>query len=409
MIGENRKIGFNTSFRSLWFGQSMANLGDVLYIVAIVAIIYNSTNSPASAALVPFTSSVAQLASGLVAPMVLDRFGLRKILLLCQGLKTFVLLTLYFMLSTGLSLPVILSFIFLISFIDGWTTPARQALIPALVMKQELSKANALLSSTDQAVFLLGWSAGGVSVASLGSYVTLGITILLFSLSTVSILKVKIRDKENLEMETSTSLAERMKEGWSEIWHKRALRTTTCMDIVETLANGVWTGALMLVFAREFLGRDESFWGFMNTSYYIGTISGGLLAVWASKWLNANLGKAIVIGGLSMSFFTFLFSQIPVPWVALLLCITMGPAYSIRDIAQITIFQTVTDERRMAKAYAARNTIVYSLFGLSVLAMGAVAESYGVSAAYLLAAILYFLSAAIGLFARSLFQVKNPA
>lgn len=41
------------SFRLLWISQSIANLGDSLYILAIVTIIYNSTGSAVFAGLFP--------------------------------------------------------------------------------------------------------------------------------------------------------------------------------------------------------------------------------------------------------------------------------------------------------------------------------------------------------------------
>ncbi len=44
----------NHSFRFLWIGQSMANLGDVFYIVAIISLLYTLTESPFALALVPF-------------------------------------------------------------------------------------------------------------------------------------------------------------------------------------------------------------------------------------------------------------------------------------------------------------------------------------------------------------------
>lgn len=82
--------------------------------------------------------------------------------------------------------------------------------------------------------------------------------------------------------------------------------------------------------------------------------------------------------------------------VSLLLCVLMGPAYQVRDISQLTLFQTQTEERKLSKVFAARGTLVHALFGPAVLLMGVIAEQVHVSAAYLTAAVLFGLSALLG-------------
>ncbi|MDV2683025.1 hypothetical protein RYX56_01410 [Alkalihalophilus lindianensis] len=42
----------SSSFRFLWLGQSFANLGDVLYIVALITLIYQLTGSATYMALI---------------------------------------------------------------------------------------------------------------------------------------------------------------------------------------------------------------------------------------------------------------------------------------------------------------------------------------------------------------------
>jgi MFS family permease len=388
-------LASNRSFLSLWISHASGNLGNVLYIVALIPFIYNATGSVSSTALVPFFSSMAQLISGILAPAIIDRFPLRRIVIYFQALKTVALLGLsLFLDALSGNMVGILAFVVFISFLTGWTAPARSALLPQVVERERLVKANGYISTTSQMVFLAGYSLGGVWVATFGSPSALSSTVGLYLLSTASILWVHTRS--NMEDRTELlkiSWLTRMKEGWAVLWNNRVLRSTMGMDVVETIANGVWTAAIMLVFVETFLERDEAWWGFLNASYYIGTMLGGFMALWISNWLQSNLGKGMIFGAAFMALFTALFAVIPVPWIALLLCVLMGPAYQIRDIAQATLFQLEVEDRKLAKVNAARGTLIYALFGLAILLMALLSEWFNISIVYLAAAAIYGLSA----------------
>ncbi len=404
-----RKVTITRSFGSLWIGQSLATFGDVLYIVALIPLIYNVTGSVASTALVPFFASGAQLISGLLAPAVIDRLPLRSMLVYFQSAKTIGLVILT--LSVGWLIDHIYwTFIFvtIISFLNGWIGPARSALIPRIVEKTDLVKANGILSTTNQVVYLSGYTLGGVIVAMLQSSIALFLTIALFIISTLlfSFIRVEPIKKKDIHKDKLPWFV-RMKEGWAVIAAKPAIRRTMIMDIVETIANGGWTAAIMLVFVQEFLHQDETWWGILNSGYYVGTIAGGFIAIAISKWLRANLGWGMVIGGSLMAVFTAMFAIIPIPIIAVLLCVFMGPAYQMRDIAQITLIQTTVDENKLAKVNAARDTLIYALFGVAVLFMGMIAEQFSVSIAYLTAAALYGVSAILGLGIRNFSSERN--
>lgn len=72
-------------------------------------------------------------------------------------------------------------------FFDGWTNPARNSLVPRLVTKEQLVKANGLLSTSDQTVLLVGWGAGGLLVELLGAHQVLWLTAVCFLISTLSL------------------------------------------------------------------------------------------------------------------------------------------------------------------------------------------------------------------------------
>ena len=46
----------------------------------------------------------------------------------------------------------------------------------------------------------------------------------------------------------------------------------------ETFAGTIWIGAITMAYVTTVLHKGEEWWGYINTSYYVGTLIGGLLA-----------------------------------------------------------------------------------------------------------------------------------
>lgn len=152
-------FGKRGSFRFLWFGQMLANLGDILYIVCLIKIIFDATGSVTYMSLVPFFNTTSALFSGLLAPLIISKYKLRAVLVYSQSGKTLLLFVLCLYLNdlTDNLLYFIYLLISVISFLDGWASPARNALIPSLVDERNLMKTNSLLSISDQIVQLIAW------------------------------------------------------------------------------------------------------------------------------------------------------------------------------------------------------------------------------------------------------------
>ncbi|MFC4075710.1 MFS transporter [Salinithrix halophila] len=386
----------SASFRALWLGQALANLADAFYIMAIVTLIYKQTGSAAYSATVPVLRVGAQMASGLLAPLLLDRFPLRGLLIASQGGQTGLLLLLALIIGNFESgIPLILSVVFAVSFLDGWTVPARNAMIPRLVA---LVKANSWLSTTDQTMMLLGWSTGGLLVAWMGNLYTLWITILLFSVS--SFLLVFIRDPEGkpiADKKEPLSNWYAIKDSWSTIWSNPVLRRVTLMDLIETLSASVWVGAILLVFVKEVLHRGEIWWGYINASYYAGTLLGGLVVIALSRRLSAHLAVGMFIGAAGNSLLTFVFAFVPIPAVSLILCLLMGPLYQLRDIAQRTLFQQTVSPSLLPKVVAAHGALMYGIFGLSIFLVGIASDLFGIRTIYIGTALLLACSSFLSL------------
>lgn len=189
------KTRLSKSFYYLWGTQSAANAADVLYIMALTVLVLDHTGSLISATLVPLFRSLSQMLSGLLAPLLIERFRLSSLLLLSQSgqFLLFAAMAVYLgMQGSSASLPIVFVLIFAMSFLDGWTVPARNALVPRLTASREgLLRANGLMSVSDQIVQFAGWGLSGLIIVWIGTTYTLLLTAVIYALAALLTLQVK--------------------------------------------------------------------------------------------------------------------------------------------------------------------------------------------------------------------------
>jgi MFS family permease len=394
-------VGKEVSFRFLWCGQILANLGDILYIVGLIKLIYDKTGSVTYMSLVPFFTTISALISGLLAPLLINKFKLKSILTYSQTGKTILL----FLLCINVSildeklLFLIYLMISLISFLDGWASPARNALIPSLVEESKLVKTNSLLSISDQVIQLITWPIGSILLVSFGPVTILWQTFFFFLLSTMFMRMIRVYS--NQLVHEKKSQIDVLKEGWSIIWNSKQLRIISLMNILETFANGVWIAAILFVYVSEALNKGENWWGYINGSFFTGMLVGGLLIYRYSYLLERFLSKIILWSTFTLTWITFLFGTTSIPWFALFVSFLFGFPQMARDIAETTIIQKSAQEKLLAKVYSARGTLLFGTFGLSSLVMGWLTEKFGVRVTFFVATILFLTSFIVALINKS--------
>ncbi|MCP3033316.1 MFS transporter [Halobacillus sp. A1] len=379
----------NHSFRFLWTGQGLANMGDVFYIVGLVSILYSMSESVLYLTLLPFVNTFGRFISGLLSPIVFNKYPLQPLLSYSQFGKTMVLLGLacWMLADPRPSIIGILLFIFTLAFLDGWAMPASRAMIPRLVGPADIVKANGFLSIVSQTIQLGGWALGGIVVAVVGGFNVLWLTLFLFVLSTVMMFLIK--DEANNHIEKSAErIGKVLKEGWAEIWDNRLFRNIHVAIFLEAMAGVVWIAAIIYVYVAEVLHKGEAWWGYINTSFFLGLLLGGLICTKFAQIIELNLKKIMLFGSVGVSVLTLWFGLNSTAWLALGISMVFGCVEQIKSITFETFLQKETASGMLPKIYGAQESLTALTFGLSSLMFGAIAERFGVQSAFVTAGLL---------------------
>ncbi|OLP63080.1 hypothetical protein BACPU_34800 [Bacillus pumilus] len=383
-----------------WFytsSKSLLMLSDIVFVMTITFFVYQETQSVAYAAVFPLIRTLCQLMAGLISPMLTDFFQAHRLLKWVPLLRLLMIIvfTAQFHFFQEHIVWLFIALI-LISITGGLISPLLQAIMPMIVLANQLVKANGTASIFHQMVQILGYSFTGMLVVSIGPFYLLGITCLMIVLSYLFFLPVLPLLKEDDVIRKANTMSS-FKVGWTVIWTNKTVRTLTFMDVCENIAGAVWIGAITLAFVTQDLKENEDWWGLINAAYYTGAILGGFLAAWMSRFIQKHLLLSMAAGSFIYAVLTILFALNSLPWLALLLCILMGPAYQIRDVSQQTILQTETSVRDLSKVYSAHYVLSSVSVGLSIFFVGFIADAFGARFVYVLGGLFVLVCSSIAI------------
>ncbi|HDR7566430.1 MFS family permease [Bacillus sp. RC55] len=371
-------------------------LADIVYIMIITTHIYITTRSATITALFPLLQVITNLIANTSAPLIMNRFPSYSLLYTLQWIKTallILLMILFPILSTNIS--ALLTFVIFISLCSGWSAPLLYAVIPRLTPQEKLVKVNSVFSFSTQIIQAAAYSFTSIIVLLIGVTSTLMINniLMIFGCITLHLSLQSIQAERIAEPTSSKTTA--LLEGWKLLFQHPSLRIVTIMDLIETFAGTIWIGAITMAYVTTVLHKGEDWWGYINTSYYVGTLIGGILAWKMSTYIQKNLIRSMAIGSLMFSILTFLYGMTSSGFIALFLCVLMGPCYQIRDISQTTVLQSSVTPSLLSKMYTAHGALLSTASGLSMLSVGIITDMFGVRTIYIIAAFLILCSACL--------------
>ncbi|MFP5112969.1 MFS transporter [Bacillaceae bacterium C204] len=378
----------NRNFLLLMLGQSLANIGDVLYIVGVISFIYQLTKSATASAFVPFIITFAMFISSILTPLLIGKYNLKKLLVGSQVGKTIILFGLSLLLMAGLDLSnyyFIFIIIAAIAFLDGCANPIRQTLIPYYVEKEHLIQANGMAETITQSIQIGTWFFGSLILIVFNPNQLMWLVTVLFVLSSFILSWLKnVEHKAEKQQKKWAQLTQ----GWQTINATPVLKCMAKMEFFESIANSVWIAAILIVYVKEALNSQEQWWGFINSSFFIGLVIGSILCVKFPQFVERKRYVFIITGILLTCVLTILFSIISFPMIALILSALIGLFGQLKNIPQQTITQTSIPKDQLATVYTSFGTISTGAFGIASLIMGLLSDYLGVRSVFFLSGVI---------------------
>jgi MFS family permease len=157
-------------FRLLWAGQTVSQIGDAAFVVALGWRAFTLTHKASSLGIVLMVESFGLVATLLIGGVLADRYSRKLLLIGSDGARAVVIAGLAVVDGTGhLHFGVLIAFVALHGLGSGLFQPAFGGILPLLVEEPSLGSANALVGVSRQAAFVVGPAVAGAIYGLAGS------------------------------------------------------------------------------------------------------------------------------------------------------------------------------------------------------------------------------------------------
>jgi predicted MFS family arabinose efflux permease len=226
----------NQNYRNLWLASVGSQLGNWFNEVALAQVTLTLTHSPAAMGFVLLCRSLPTVILGPFAGPLVDRFPKKPLLLVTDLVRT--------VFALALSLSVLLhasSILYVVSVLLGVSGvlfgPARSAVIPRVVSREDLAAANGLDSQASGMIQIVGAASGGVVAATVGPIMCFSINAASYLWSAWHILRCHWDETDDIRRSNATYF-QSLKIGFEEALHNRVVRAIILIGISWGLAGG---------------------------------------------------------------------------------------------------------------------------------------------------------------------------
>jgi len=330
------------SFLLYWIGHLISIAGSQMQLWALYWHLRTLSDQPMVISGIGLVRFLPVILLSLIAGVAADRFDRRKMAILTQVALGFVALLLGLVTSWGvMSLWLIFGLVIMQSIAVAFDGPARQALIPSLVSRENLANAYSLTSIASKVGGILGPAICGVVIAFWGLQWAYWLNAISY-LAVVGAL-IAMGDIHTMIEGKTFGLRETLRdirEGIAFIKNSPIILSVMILDFFGTFFSSANT--LLPFVAMDILHIGPIQYGWLSASQAIGTLIIGLYLSQKTKLLRQGMlisisvvmfGLATVLFGVSTSF-----------WLTMLALILIGAFDGLSSIIRNTVRQVLTPD-----------------------------------------------------------------
>jgi MFS family permease len=373
----------NRSFRQLWLGQVVSQMGDWFNTIALYTIILKLTGSGRDVGLLLVARFVPSFLFGATSGVIADRFSRQRIMIVSDLLRALVVLGFLFV-RRAEHLWIVYVLTVLQLGLSTFFEPAKTAAIPSLVEDRELVAANAISSVTWSVMLTLGAAIGGLITSAFGTdvaFVLDGATYLLSAalIASIRLPKRKKRERQKLSFGRLLGITETI-EGIKYVKDRPRVLALLLVKPAWGIGGGILT--LLAVFGERIFPVGKNAAGGIGVLFAargIGTAIGPIVARRISgegdRRMQTWIGIAFLIGGVFYIAFgsatSFIFALI-----------VLGIAHcggSILWVNSTVILQRAVVDNFRGRVFAAELALLTLTMAASNYATGELLDRFGAS------------------------------
>ena len=386
-------------FWRLYASSATSNLADGIGRTALPLIAASYTRDPVLVSGLASFAFLPWLLFALVSGAVVDRVDRRYAMSAANAVRALSLGVLAVLVVAGegsvLALYVVA---FLLGTAETIYDSATRALLPQVIERRHLDRANSLLTAEESLGQQFIGSPLGSALFALAVVLPVALNSVGFAIAALLILTVRGVQRPQRTGGPTTVRAD-VAEGVRWLWNHRLLRGFTLISGATCLANSMINGVLVL-YVLEVLHLPSSRFGFFVLAAGVGALLGGLATPRVARLLGRV--RALTLGATVSALAIGLMGFVDNGWVAAALSAVMAAGVMVWNVLTMSLRQLLIPEHIFGRVQGAYRTLVWGAIPLGALAGGVVADLLGISAVFLVSgAALLVLAGVLGLLLRA--------
>ena len=330
-------------FSLMWSAQLVSTIGESLTDLGAAILIFSLTDSAFAVGAILMVTAIPTLVFGLFAGVFVDRFDKKRILLLANLLRGFIVLGIPLaftlsqqgVISEDLAIAALYTLVFISASVRQFFDPAWEAVLPEIASEEELTQANSFLAVSSFGSTAVGFAAAGILFAT-DPLLPFYIDAITYFVAFALLVLVKVPKGGTPEKTSIGVVAENLKSGAQYLWRTPILRSIFLTGAPVFLSFGLWNVLLLPMAIRE-LGASEFEYGLQEGLTSVGFVIGSFFMARLGDRLPE--GAWVVAATVAMGIFGVLYGLSPDINVAIVLVGITGFLNAPQSIARRLLLQ----------------------------------------------------------------------
>ena len=432
MMVLEKRLKFARALRSrpyamIWIGQTISNLGDGIFQIALAWQVLLMTHSGLAMGTVLIAAMIPRLVFTLLGGVAADRLPRRLIILWSDGGRGVIVLFISIMGFMGLLQfwhLVLEAFIF--GIVDGFFNPAVLAITPDLVEKEDLASANALGSFGGTLAQLFGPVLGAGLIALITPMGAFLVNAISFFISVILLLSVRIPERhvnathevqelESVDGEDGEAQLEKtverrgfsgvvsdVKEGFVYLRQSRWLWVTTVSASFGNIGFMATLAVAMPKLVHDAYGQGAWLLGLIEATSAIGSMLGLVFIGQATRLKRRGLLSylALVVTCLGILIFGLPFPRTFAPFIAPLASLLVGFGLAFFNTIFFTVLQEMVPSDKLGRVISLDTLGSFAMIPVGEFLGGILTDRIGPAMVFVVFGILNLISVLIPLMVR---------
>ena len=351
-------LSTNPNFTRLWSARLVSRFGSALGYVVLIWFVYAETGSALAVVYVGLAQFLPTVAFGLFSGALVDRYERRRVIVvssLGRSAAMGALVVALYLIGFNLSIIVLASAVFAVS--ATFFGPGSQALLPEIVPRGSLDRANGLFESTESIAGIAGSAAAGVLVLAVGAIPSLGIDAASYLVGALFIALIGAVVASNEPTTASEGLVQEVRAGLAYLRRTRGLFQLTLVSLVSNFLFSIVL-TFLVVYTSNVLHGSALVYGGIEALLAAGWGIGGLLV--GRLRLTRYTGRLAALSGFVEGAVVLGLILVPTLAVAFPLVLAVGVWQGILNVSWLSTVQAEVPQQLQGRYFATDNALSYA-------------------------------------------------